>query len=144
MTAATDSPLADVFRLADAEAVSLWREGGSIRFRAAGPLSDELAAGLHEHRSEILEALTGCPGGRREPGLSESTWTALAESVLAELPQPLRDHERDRWLADLASLWSKGMSGRDSARAAYEALEQRIAGHRRASEVPAAAAGVEA
>ncbi len=72
-----------------------------------------------------------------------TTWTALAESALSELPEPLQDHERGRWCADLARLWSRGLSGRDSARAAYESLEQRIAGHRRASEVPAAA-GVEA
>lgn len=122
---ATPAELA--FGLADAELCTLWREGGTIRYRAPGPLSPELAAALREHRAAVLAALTVYPGCRREPGADTPTWTDRAEALLASLPQPLRDHERGHWTADLARLWARGVNGRDAARQACEALEQRIA-----------------
>lgn len=133
MIRATLEHLADVFALADAEAVTLWRDGGAISFRAAGELSPELRAGLHAHRAAILEALSRYPAGRREPGADDELCTARSEAALAALPEPLRDFERQRWLADLSAQWSRGASGRKAAEAAHAQLIERIAAHRSAA-----------
>lgn len=114
------------FDLADAELATLWREGGRLRFRASGPLSAELAAALRDHRGDVLAALTAYPGYRREPGADDLTATDAAEAILADLPQPLRDCERVKWTADLASAWAKGIDGREAARRALAALRGRL------------------
>lgn len=125
-------PARRVFDLADAELASLWREGPAIGFRAVGPLSPELTAALRDHRGDLLAALTAYPGGRREPGADTLTATDAAETLLAGLPDPLREYERGRWCADLASAWAKGVNGREAAEVALGALRKRVAGHRSA------------
>ena len=114
------------FGLADGAAVTLWLEGKAVRYRAPGPLSPALEGIIRSHPLMMGVLLTAYPGGRREPGADNPTATEQSESLLASLPEPLREHERGKWCADLSRLWGHGASGREAARQAHAALAARI------------------
>ena len=61
-----------------------------------------------------------------EPTPDGADWTDRSEALLASLPEPLREHERGKWCADLARLWGHGASGREAAEQAHAALAARI------------------
>lgn len=122
--------LASLFATCDAYRITLWREGASIRWRASGTPPAALLDGLRAHRGEALAALAAYPNSRREPGADEQGWTEASEELLATLRLTLQDFERDAWTAHLARLWSRGVNGREAARLAHAALEQRCAKHR--------------
>ncbi len=114
-----------LFTIADEAMVSLWRDGGAIRYRAAGTVPTQLAAGLREHRGDVLAALAAYPGGRREPGANNPTATEQSEALVSALSPVVAEHERGKWTANLARLWSRGVPGREAARQAHAALEAR-------------------
>ncbi len=124
------NPLAEIFAACDALSITLWREGAAIKFQPTDAMTPELGTLLIAHRPEVLAALAIMPGARREPGAHEAGWTSASELLITELPETLRQHEHDRWCADLAQMWGRGVSGREAAREAHANLERRCEAHR--------------
>ena len=52
-----------LLRSAESLGIILWVEDGQLRYRARQPVSDGFKSQIKEHKTEIINLLTGKPGG---------------------------------------------------------------------------------